>query len=1226
MAGVFVLDEYLSTAATSAIVDSMVRGVDLTNTASSDSPNRSNALDSCRCNTNLQFGIANPNGASAVQPTLQNVIVQDTWLTVVARYRASTGEYWLTVNSTATVDGTAVSTTATVSGTASAAVTDKTLSGTYIGKDTGSGSGGDFNGDMAGVFVLDEYLSTAATTAIVDSIVRGVDLTDTFFDSPKRRNALASCSCNVDLQFGIANPNATLVVQTTLQNVIEQHKWLTVVARYRASTGEYWLTVNNVTVSGTATAPVTDKTLSGTYIGKGAGSGGELNGDMAGVFVVDEYLSTAATNAIAEAQVWGVDLTNTTSSDSPAFSVAFASCTCISGYQIGDFRFFDIRGDRIAPVNAINLGGRNNASGGTGLLGNGPSNPFVYGASNGTKCTNSTNSTKCPITKFLDFNIQPVVFTFDSGASAMSYEWVTGDDAPIRDMISWRLEGKRFATDAAWTTLHTVSNYSTTLIRNAAVGKFYVPWNLFLNSELPTKLFLNSFANLTNSTPCARYFALVAGRTELARPSFSSVSTRGMGPADVNIACKDKGTCTPYPPPLGSAILPVYNASGGPQGKGHVTFDRNGSQFLDAGPRTLNIATNGGLTIVAVVRFTGSPGSYERIIDLGNGATSAENSVVLGRERNTSNLMFEIRNGASAIASTTVSGAIVQNSWLTVVARYRASTREYWLTVNNAVESETLNATVRLAACRSDGCCRVEVFNNGSWGTICDDDWGAEETRVACRQMGCGGTRYIQEFGGGSGRIWMDNIACNGSEASINSCSFGGWGAHDCDHEEDIGVCCTCGIASASVTNRTLSGTYMGRSRWFSNLTNTTNGSNLTVTIGNNTGDYFNGDIAGVFVVDEYLSTDATSAIADAMVRGVDLTDDCACRPSLTTGKISDGPMNYNENMNCSWLIAAELGKEISLSFTSFSTQKDLDFVTIYRCLTSNCSSDSRELVARLSGNLSNGTNGTNCTTNGTNGTNCTTIYKSSTGYLQLVFTSDGSNQSNVRNSTGFIAEWKLANKTLPNEWMTPRSFSEGRWNTETTCKAGVCSRSPGDWELAKAPGKCIAQGGICSKQCTTCDSASDFISPNLLHRAKNDERFSEFCIVPSITSARQCRAQNELLQWSEVYQKCYGTRENNPKCFKREDKRIMSCRDVQVGNMGCAKPGWSKDPLYNGKYFLPCLMSRWNSLFMSFVFLSLSLLTLVSLCELGAVQVRNNFLHTQKASRNEKEMRKKLH
>jgi hypothetical protein len=35
----------------------------------------------------------------------------------------------------------------------------------------------------------------------------------------------------------------------------------------------------------------------------------------------------------------------------------------------------------------------------------------------------------------------------------------------------------------------------------------------------------------------------------------------------------------------------------------------------------------------------------------------------------------------------------------------------------------------------------------------------------------------------------------------------------------------------------------------------------------------YNADSIGVFVLDEYLSTNATSAIADAMVRGVDLTD-----------------------------------------------------------------------------------------------------------------------------------------------------------------------------------------------------------------------------------------------------------------------------------------------------------------------------------------------------------------
>jgi hypothetical protein len=97
-----------------------------------------------------------------------------------------------------------------------------------------------------------------------------------------------------------------------------------------------------------------------------------------------------------------------------------------------------------------------------------------------------------------------------------------------------------------------------------------------------------SGCSVTSSTACARFFALVA-----AQPSFSSVSTRGSAP-------------------VGSVILPVYNALGGPQGKGHVTFNRTKSQYLDAGARTLNIATNGGLTIVAVVRFTGAIGSWER--------------------------------------------------------------------------------------------------------------------------------------------------------------------------------------------------------------------------------------------------------------------------------------------------------------------------------------------------------------------------------------------------------------------------------------------------------------------------------------------------------------------------------------------------------------------------------------------------------------------------------------
>ena len=39
--------------------------------------------------------------------------------------------------------------------------------------------------------------------------------------------------------------------------------------------------------------------------------------------------------------------------------------------------------------------------------------------------------------------------------------------------------------------------------------------------------------------------------------------------------------------------------------------------------------------------------------------------------------------------------------------------------------------------------------------------------------------------------IWMDDVACTGSELEIAACSFAGWGVHDCTSEENVGIICT---------------------------------------------------------------------------------------------------------------------------------------------------------------------------------------------------------------------------------------------------------------------------------------------------------------------------------------------------------------------------------------------------------------------------------------------------
>ncbi|XP_031552378.1 scavenger receptor cysteine-rich type 1 protein M130-like [Actinia tenebrosa] len=85
----------------------------------------------------------------------------------------------------------------------------------------------------------------------------------------------------------------------------------------------------------------------------------------------------------------------------------------------------------------------------------------------------------------------------------------------------------------------------------------------------------------------------------------------------------------------------------------------------------------------------------------------------------------------------------------------------------------------------------LEVYHQSQWGTVGRNGWYTEEAQVTCRQIGFTKAVGFSWEGRGTGKVWVNYMACTGSESSLGSCPHDGWGnvGSGCNtHQYDAGI------------------------------------------------------------------------------------------------------------------------------------------------------------------------------------------------------------------------------------------------------------------------------------------------------------------------------------------------------------------------------------------------------------------------------------------------------
>ncbi|XP_049340015.1 deleted in malignant brain tumors 1 protein isoform X9 [Astyanax mexicanus] len=133
-----------------------------------------------------------------------------------------------------------------------------------------------------------------------------------------------------------------------------------------------------------------------------------------------------------------------------------------------------------------------------------------------------------------------------------------------------------------------------------------------------------------------------------------------------------------------------------------------------------------------------------------------------------------------------------------------SSTEQLYITCSGT--SNTVHSSIRLVGSGGDCAGRLEVFHSGSWGTVSDELWDIEDAQVVCRQLQCGVALSAPvpvpaRFESGTGPIWLNEVECEGNEASLWNCRYQLCGEDECGHKDDVGVVCSENGNTLDLTN-----------------------------------------------------------------------------------------------------------------------------------------------------------------------------------------------------------------------------------------------------------------------------------------------------------------------------------------------------------------------------------------------------------------------------------------